>query len=65
MVAPARDTKVVPYLGLPAINIPCSVTGNGLPTSFQLIGRPLAEPSLLKVGHLYQVATDWHLREPN
>jgi aspartyl-tRNA(Asn)/glutamyl-tRNA(Gln) amidotransferase subunit A len=45
---------------LPAISVPCGFTTNGLPTSFQLIGRPLAEPSLLAAAHRYEQATEWH-----
>lgn len=64
VVALTRNTKVVNYLGLPAISVPCGFTGNGLPTAFQLIGRPLAEASLLRAAHRYQGATDWHERTP-
>lgn len=64
VVSLTRNTKIANYLGLPAISVPCGFTSNGLPTSFQLIGRPLSEPQLLKVCHAYQTATDWHLQEP-
>ena len=30
----------------------------------QLAGRPWAEPLLLRLGHAYQQASDWHLRRP-
>jgi aspartyl-tRNA(Asn)/glutamyl-tRNA(Gln) amidotransferase subunit A len=30
----------------------------------QLIGRPFDEATLLRAGHGYQQATDWHLRRP-
>ena len=48
VVAITRNTKVINYLGLPAIGVPCGFTSNGLPTSFQLIGRPLQEAALLR-----------------
>jgi aspartyl-tRNA(Asn)/glutamyl-tRNA(Gln) amidotransferase subunit A len=64
VVAITRNTKVVNYLGLPAVSVPCGFTSNGLPTAFQLIGRPLHEAALLRAAHLYQRATDWHRREP-
>jgi aspartyl-tRNA(Asn)/glutamyl-tRNA(Gln) amidotransferase subunit A len=60
-----RNTKVVNYLGLPALSVPCGFVGRDLPVSFQLIGRPLDEPTLLRVGHAYQSATDWHQRLPS
>ena len=64
VVALTRNTKVVNYLGLPALSVPCGFTGNGLPTAFQLIGRPFDEAGLLRAAHRYQQATDWHTREP-
>lgn len=64
VVSLTRNTKTVNYLGLPAVSVPCGFTGNGLPTAFQLIGRPFAETALLRAADRYQQATDWHLREP-
>jgi aspartyl-tRNA(Asn)/glutamyl-tRNA(Gln) amidotransferase subunit A len=64
VVAITRNTKVVNYLGLPAMGVPCGFTSNGLPTSFQLIGRPLQEAALLRAADRYQQVTDWHRREP-
>ena len=59
-----RCTRPISYLGLPALNVPAGFTKNGLPTSFQLVGRPFAEARVLAVGHAYQQATDWHERAP-
>lgn len=59
-----RNTKVVNYLGLPAVSVPCGFSGNGLPLAFQLIGRPFDEATLLRVGHAYESATEWHRRVP-
>jgi aspartyl-tRNA(Asn)/glutamyl-tRNA(Gln) amidotransferase subunit A len=64
VVSLTRNTKVVNYLGLPALSVPCGFTSNGLPTAFQLIARPLQEVSLLRAADRYQQATDWHAREP-
>jgi len=64
VVAITRNTKVINYLGLPAVGVPCGFTSNGLPTSFQLIGRPLQEAALLRAADRYQQVTDWHRREP-
>ena len=30
----------------------------------QIIGRPFDDARVLKVGHAYQTATDWHRRRP-
>jgi aspartyl-tRNA(Asn)/glutamyl-tRNA(Gln) amidotransferase subunit A len=59
-----RNTKVVNYLGLPAVSIPCGFSYKGLPFAFQLIGRPFDEATLLRAGHAYQSATEWHRRMP-
>ena len=59
-----RCTRPVSFLGLPAISIPCGFQPGGLPTGFQLIGRPFAEGTLLRLGHAFQQATDWHERTP-
>jgi aspartyl-tRNA(Asn)/glutamyl-tRNA(Gln) amidotransferase subunit A len=37
---------------------------DGLPIGMQLIGKPFAEATLLRAAHVYQQATDWHLRRP-
>ncbi len=48
--------------GIPALSLPCGFTESGLPIGLQLQGPPLAEPSLLRAGTMYQNATDWHTR---
>jgi aspartyl-tRNA(Asn)/glutamyl-tRNA(Gln) amidotransferase subunit A len=64
VLALTRNTKVVNYLGVPAISVPCGFGPSGLPLAFQLIGRPFDEAALLRAGHDYQSRTDWHLRIP-
>ena len=58
-------TRAANYLGGPGLIVPCGFTGNGLPTAFQLMGRPFSEATLFRLGHAYQSATDWHARAPN
>lgn len=60
-------TRATNYLGLPALCVPCGFTDSngGMPTSFQLTGRPFAEAALMTAGHAYQSATDWHKQAPN
>jgi aspartyl-tRNA(Asn)/glutamyl-tRNA(Gln) amidotransferase subunit A len=65
VIAITRNTKVVNYLGFPALTVPCGFTSNEMPTAFQLIGRPLQEVNLLRAADRYQTATSWHLKEPS
>jgi aspartyl-tRNA(Asn)/glutamyl-tRNA(Gln) amidotransferase subunit A len=64
VAALTRNTKVVNYLGLPALSLPCGFTDSGMPTGMQLIGRPLREADILRVGHRFQQHTDWHQKVP-
>ncbi|MBM3943038.1 MAG: Asp-tRNA(Asn)/Glu-tRNA(Gln) amidotransferase subunit GatA [SAR202 cluster bacterium] len=56
-------TLPVNIAGLPALSAPCGFS-EGLPVGMQLIGPHLSEATLLRIGHAYQQATDWHLRRP-
>ena len=59
-----RCTAPFNYLGVPALTLPVGFTGNGLPASLQLVGRPFAEELLLSAAAAYQSTTDWHTRLP-
>ena len=37
---------------------------DGLPFSLQLVGKPLAEPLLCRLGYAYEQATTWHTMRP-
>jgi len=50
--------------GLPAMSVPAGFA-NGLPIGMQIIGRAYDEATVLRVGHAYQQATDWHTRWPD
>ena len=51
--------------GLPALAIPCGFSrAEGLPLSLQIAAAPMAEPTVLRIAHAYQQATDWHRRHP-
>ena len=49
--------------GIPALSVPCGFS-NGLPIAMQIMGPHLSEETLLKIGHMYQSQTDWHLKHP-
>ena len=57
-------TRAINYLGLPGLAVPIGFTANGLPNGMQIIGRPLGEKALFRIGHQYQQLTDWHARIP-
>jgi len=50
--------------GLPALAVPCGFGASGLPLSLQIIGRRFEDATVLRVGHAYEQATDWHRRRP-
>ncbi|HEU4427585.1 MAG TPA: amidase [Myxococcota bacterium] len=49
---------------LPALSLPCGFTRAGLPIGLQIAGRPFDEATVLRAGHAYEQATDWHTRTP-
>jgi aspartyl-tRNA(Asn)/glutamyl-tRNA(Gln) amidotransferase subunit A len=50
--------------GYPAIAVCAGFGASGMPLSMQLIGKPFAEPTLLRVACAYERETDWHERRP-
>ena len=61
---PRGNTGPFNMTGLPSLAVPCGFTGAGLPVSLQITGRPFDETTVLRVGHTYEQATDWHKRHP-
>lgn len=51
-------------LGLPVASVPCGFV-EGLPVGLALAGRRLEEETVLRAGHAFQRATDWHERRPS
>jgi aspartyl-tRNA(Asn)/glutamyl-tRNA(Gln) amidotransferase subunit A len=64
VAAYTRYSTPVNLTGLPALNVTCGFSSENLPIGMQVIGRPLAESTVLQVGAAYQAATDWHTRHP-
>ena len=50
--------------GLPGMSVPAGFGAYGMPVGLQLIGNYFKEAQLLGAAHRYQVATDWHMRQP-
>jgi aspartyl-tRNA(Asn)/glutamyl-tRNA(Gln) amidotransferase subunit A len=50
--------------GQPALSLPCGFTSDGLPIGLQIVGTRFGEATVLRLGHAYQRATDWHTRHP-
>lgn len=50
--------------GLPAMSLPCGFSSANLPIGLQIIGRPFAEATVLRVAQAYEQVTDWHTRRP-
>jgi aspartyl-tRNA(Asn)/glutamyl-tRNA(Gln) amidotransferase subunit A len=63
---PALRRFTLPFnlAGLPACTVPCGFSSEGLPIGLQIIGKPFAEATVLRVAHAYESSTDWHRRHP-
>ena len=62
-------TLPINIAGVPAMSIPAGFAlpraesrGNGLPVGMQIIGKPFAEETILKIAHAYEQATGWEKR---
>jgi aspartyl-tRNA(Asn)/glutamyl-tRNA(Gln) amidotransferase subunit A len=51
--------------GVCGLSLPCGFDGAGLPIGLQLIGPAFGEDVILRAGHAYEQATDWHTRAPS
>jgi amidase len=59
-----RYTAPFDLSGHPTIALPAGLSTAGVPISFQLVGRHVAEDVLCAAGHALQQASDWHLKRP-
>lgn len=56
--APVRlTTRLVNFLGLCAVSVPCGWTGNDLPMALQFIGKPFDEARILQLAYAYEQTT--------
>ncbi|KIH76091.1 aspartyl/glutamyl-tRNA(Asn/Gln) amidotransferase subunit A [Geoalkalibacter ferrihydriticus] len=49
--------------GTCGLALPCGFSATGLPIGMQLAGKPFDEATLLRAGHAFEQATDWHKRK--
>jgi aspartyl-tRNA(Asn)/glutamyl-tRNA(Gln) amidotransferase subunit A len=75
--APRLDAwRTIEFWRRPSLTTPFNVTGgpalaqcigfssSGLPLSMQVVGRPFADATVLRVAHAYEHATEWRARRP-
>jgi aspartyl-tRNA(Asn)/glutamyl-tRNA(Gln) amidotransferase subunit A len=61
--APVRlTTRLVNFLGLCAVSVPCGWTEGNLPIGLQIIGKPFDEARILQLGYAYEQTT--HSQRP-
>jgi aspartyl-tRNA(Asn)/glutamyl-tRNA(Gln) amidotransferase subunit A len=61
---PPLYTRIGNYLGLCALAMPAGFSG-GLPVSVQIVGKPFAESTVLRLGKALQDATTFHKARPD
>jgi aspartyl-tRNA(Asn)/glutamyl-tRNA(Gln) amidotransferase subunit A len=57
-------TISVNLAGLPGLVVPCGADAAGLPIGLQVVARPFDEATMLRVGAAWELASDWHRRNP-
>jgi len=65
-VGTALSRNMMPFnlTGLPAISVPCGRSADGLPIGVQIVAKPFAESTVLRIAHHYERATEWHRLRP-
>jgi aspartyl-tRNA(Asn)/glutamyl-tRNA(Gln) amidotransferase subunit A len=60
-----RASYTAPYnlTGAPALSVPIGFE-EGLPLAFQIAGRPFDEAGVMRVGHAFEQANEFHRRRP-
>jgi aspartyl-tRNA(Asn)/glutamyl-tRNA(Gln) amidotransferase subunit A len=59
-----KATALASDTGRPAISLPCGFANGSLPIGLHIMGRHLEESLVLRAAHVYEQATEWHLRHP-
>jgi aspartyl-tRNA(Asn)/glutamyl-tRNA(Gln) amidotransferase subunit A len=61
----AANPAGVPSLALPCGFAPTQPDETRMPVGMQVIGPPMGEPVLFRIGEAYQRTTDWHRARPS
>lgn len=59
-----RNTRVFSYSHQPSLSVPNGLDADGLPTGLMISGSRWRDALVLRIGHTYQQATDFHLETP-
>lgn len=62
--AQGQYTRIFSMAGVPAMAVPAGFDADGMPLSLHIAGRFFDEATVLRVGHAFQLDTDWHGRVP-
>jgi amidase len=57
-------TYAITVTGLPVISVPCGFTAEGLPVGLQIVGRRLAEASVLRAAAAFEKIAPWKDKKP-
>jgi amidase len=57
-------TYAITLTGYPAISIPCGFTQEGFPVGLQIVGRKLAETTVLKAAAAFEAISPWQDKRP-
>ena len=58
-------TMPAAFAGTPAMSVPCGFSSDNMPIGLQIMGSHFQEEMVLKVGHVYEQSTTWHVRRPS
>jgi len=50
--------------GIPAFSIPCGFTREGLPIGLQIMAKPFAEETLMRVAYTFEQTAQFHKQKP-
>jgi aspartyl-tRNA(Asn)/glutamyl-tRNA(Gln) amidotransferase subunit A len=60
-----RNTTIGNVLNLCSLSVPCGFTSQGLPIGLTIYDKPFQEDLILRIGYVFEQATDWHRCTPD